>query len=373
MMRGKKFILTSALVFSLTAISQVKGTCDTPKEEAIIEDLNSITKCSVNDNSKDETSNLTSRNSKRVTIQVSSRRRVIRRKSNASSASSIKASNRLEKIKKSTSLVGGLDLSNKKIAEKLPFDFVEEKPLFKDCLNSPIKEQTKCFKGEVLEHVKKNFVYPQNSYKKNIQGRVLVQFVIDEYGSVNDIITRGPIQGEELEEEAKRIIKKLPKFSPGKIGGTPVKVKYGLPITFRIPGKAPSNVRRKSKGNISLEEVINFATVQKIPLFKSCKNKNSDDDKLDCFNSEMAKHVQKYFAYPEEATKNNIQGKVYAYFVIDKDGDVVNIKTRGPKNGEILEYTTKKLVEKLPKFIPGQHNGKDTNVKYAFPINFKLN
>lgn len=352
--------------------SQEKS-CNKPKEE-IIEDLNSITKCDIEKNSTDETSKLTTRNSKRITIQVSSRRRVIRRKKSVSSVGySAKSANKLEKIKNSTSLVGKLELSNKGIAEKLPFDFVEEKPSFSDCKDVATETQGECFKNEILQHIKRNFKYPQNSYDKSIQGRVLVQFVIDEFGIVNDIITRGPLKGEELEAEAKRIIRKLPKFRPGKIAGNTVKVKYGIPINFKIPGKAPSNVAKKSRENVVLDEVVNFASVQNIPLFKGCENSGSDDDKLNCFNKKMTKHVKKYFAYPEDAAKNNISGRVYAYFVIDKQGDVVNIKTRGPKNGELLEYATKKLVEKLPKFIPGKQNGKATNVKYAFPINFKLN
>lgn len=367
----KKVLFVFLLVISQTIVAQGKKTCETPEEEVQL-DLNSITKCAVN-GAKDETSSLVERKSKRVTIEVSSRRRVIRRRTTATTANSLKASDKLEKIKKSTSLVGNLDLSNKKIAEKLPYNFVEEKPMFSSCSDVPLVEQEKCFKKELQNHIRKNFNYPKGSYSKSIQGRVLVQFVINEFGSVEDIVTRGPIEGEELEAEAKRIIEKLPKIKPGKMAGNSIKVKYGIPITFRIPGKAPSNVRRKSKENVVLKNVVNFATVENIPLFKSCGNKKSDDDKLDCFNTQMTKHVQKYFAYPEEAAKNNIEGRVYAYFIIDKNGDIVNIKTRGPKNGKVLEYATRKLVEKLPKFIPGKQNGEATNVKYAFPINFKLN
>lgn len=355
-----------------TVFSQKTKTCDKPKEEEeIIEDINSIAlpKCPIDE----KVEKLTSRNSKRMTVSVAPRRRIVRRKKKASTVNCVKVTNKIKKIKKSTSLVGRLELDNNKIAEKLPFDFVEEKPKFSDCSDVSIAEQGKCFKKEILRHIKHNFRYPKTSFEKSIQGRVLVQFVIDEYGQVGEILTRGPVQGSELEEEAKRIITKLPKLTPGRMAGNPIKVKYGVPITFKIPGKLPSNVRKKNRENVALSDVVNFANIQKIPLFTSCKAKKSDDDKLNCFNSKMAKHVQKYFAYPDEAANNNIQGRVYAYFVIDKEGDVVNIKTRGPKNGEMLEYATKKIVEKLPKFIPGKQNGKVMNVKYAFPINFRLN
>ena len=60
------------------------------------------------------------------------------------------------------------------------------------------------------------------------------------------------------------------------------------------------------------------------------------------------------------------------YFIKDKNGDIVNIKTRTPKGAEVLGKATKALFEKLPKFIPGKHEGKVANVKHVFPIDFKL-
>lgn len=371
-MKVKKHLLSVfiAILSQGVSFSQNESTCGSSKKEDDLHiDINSITKCAA----KDETSSVTSRNAKRVTVQVSARRRIIRRKKSvASSVSSIKATNKLEEIKKNAALVSKLNLDDDDVAEKLPFSFVEEKPAFPKCSDASLNQQAECFKTEILKHIQKHFRYPEKSHAKSIQGRVLIQFVIDEYGDITDIITRGPMEGKELEDEAKRIITKMPKLSPGKMFGKPIKVKYGIPITFKIPGRAPSNVRKKNKENVTLSEVVNFASVEQIPLFKSCKNKDTDDKKLDCFNSQMAKHVKKYFTYPEDASKNNIQGRVYAYFVIDKEGDIVNIKTRGPKNGELLEAATKTLVEKLPKLIPGKHNGKEANVKYAFPINFKL-
>ena len=46
---------------------------------------------------------------------------------------------------------------------------------------------------------------------------------------------------------------------------------------------------------------------------------------------------------------------------------------RGPKDGHLLELEAKRMVSKLPDFIPGKHEGKLANVEYTIPINFKLN
>jgi protein TonB len=65
-----------------------------------------------------------------------------------------------------------------------------------------------------------------------IQGRVYVQFMISKDGTISSIRTRGPDKN--LEKEAQRIIRKLPRMTPGKQRGRPVRVPFSIPITFRL-------------------------------------------------------------------------------------------------------------------------------------------
>ncbi len=118
--------------------------------------------------------------------------------------------------------------------EELPFAVIEDIPLFPGCENVPKAQRMDCFNEKMNKHIKKYFTYPDRAAEDGIQGRVSVQFVIDKQGNITNIQMRGPKGGQELEQEAKRIIEKLPKFTPGKQRGKPVKVKYGLPITFRL-------------------------------------------------------------------------------------------------------------------------------------------
>lgn len=355
----KKLLVVAAVAFSTQyVVSQSKETCDTPNGEPAL-DLNSITKCSVED--KDA-------KSKQISVEVTSRRRVIRKRDAVTGVNSSSAtSNKLAALKKKASLVGTLDLSSEEVVEKVPFNLVEEIPLFEDCESVAIYQQEKCFKSNIAEHIKRNFTYPKEAYDKSIQGRVLVQFVINKEGDVENLNIRGPYQGELLEAEAERIVRKLPKFKPGKHNGKAVKVKYGVPIAFVIPGKKASNVKT-SKVIEKTAQVFRFDEVQTIPAFKNC----SSDGSLECFNAEMSKHINKYFAYPQEAVDQNIEGKINAYFVIDANGDVADVRTRGPQGSKILEEATKKLIEKLPRVKPAMKDGKPVNVKYAFPINFRL-
>lgn len=127
--------------------------------------------------------------------------------------------------------------------------------------------------------------------------------------------------------------------------------------------------------NLSVEEVrkaSKFIEVDDIPTFNNCK-KITQNEAMKCFNKEMINHIQEHFNYPAEAIVKKAEGEVWVRFIIDKNGEVTNIKTLGPKNGELLKLEAKRVASKLPKFLPAVKNGNPVAVKYGFPINFSLN
>lgn len=85
----------------------------------------------------------------------------------------------------------------------------------------------------VNEFLQKNLRYPELAKENNIQGRVTVRFVVDENGAVSDVNVVKGIGGG-CDEEAKRVVMKMPKWKPGKQNGKAVKVYYTLPISFRL-------------------------------------------------------------------------------------------------------------------------------------------
>lgn len=128
------------------------------------------------------------------------------------------------------------------------------------------------------------------------------------------------------------------------------------------------------KNKLSKEEVakaLRFTAVDKIPTFKGCE-KAKRDERSDCFNNEMIKHISKYFNYPGEAVISHTEGEVWVRFIIDKNGYVKNIKTLGPDDGEVLNNEALRVVSKLPRFKPAKKDGTRASVKYGFPINFSL-
>jgi bla regulator protein blaR1 len=130
--------------------------------------------------------------------------------------------------------------------------------------------------------------------------------------------------------------------------------------------------QEKPAKNTEMEiQEMPFATIDQIPLFKDCKDVSKEDG-FNCFNTQMANHIKENFTYPEEAAKNNIEGRVSIQFTIDKDGKVIDILTRGPQNGALLEAEAKRIIALLPPFTPGKQKGKAVKVKYGLPLMFKL-
>ena len=89
--------------------------------------------------------------------------------------------------------------------------------------------------GELMKFISNNIKYPAMAMENGVQGRVVVQFVVTKDGSVGEVkVIRG--KDPDLDKEAVRVVKSLPKFIPGKMNGQAVNVWYTLPINFKLQG-----------------------------------------------------------------------------------------------------------------------------------------
>ncbi len=87
--------------------------------------------------------------------------------------------------------------------------------------------------GELLKYISSHIKYPTMAAENNIQGRVVVKFVVQKDGNVGEVVVlRG--KDPDLDKEAVRVVKTLPKFIPGKMNGQSVSVWYTLPINFKL-------------------------------------------------------------------------------------------------------------------------------------------
>ena len=87
---------------------------------------------------------------------------------------------------------------------------------------------------EMMKFIAENIKYPVIAQENGIQGRVICQFVIEKNGSVTDIQVVRSSGDASLDKEAERVIKNMPKWKPGKQRGKPVRVKYTIPVAFRL-------------------------------------------------------------------------------------------------------------------------------------------
>lgn len=117
-------------------------------------------------------------------------------------------------------------------SDNLTLEIVDVPPTSTNCLGESKKEKSNCFDQKMNEHLRKHFKYPNKAAEDNIQGKVVVSFVINKLGKVVDIKTTGGHKI--LQKEAKRIISLLPNFTPAVKNGKPVNIMYSIPINFKL-------------------------------------------------------------------------------------------------------------------------------------------
>ena len=129
-----------------------------------------------------------------------------------------------------------------------------------------------------------------------------------------------------------------------------------------------SEVEEDSEEDIS----IPFAVIEDVPVFPGCESEKNigPTSARTCFNQMMQKHISRNMHYPEIAQEAGVQGRVNVMFTIQKDGSIGNIRLRGPDKDLITEAN--RIIEMLPKMIPGKQRGKPVRVTFSIPITFKL-
>ncbi|NNJ87857.1 MAG: energy transducer TonB [Eudoraea sp.] len=122
--------------------------------------------------------------------------------------------------------------------------------------------------------------------------------------------------------------------------------------------------------SFDLEKDYSGGKIVMVPIFPGCENLLYQET-INCFTTNMKQHISTNFKYPEEAYRNNIQGKVYILFVINEKGEIENIRTKGA--ADILQIEAIRIIELLPQFEPALVDGIPTRIPFSIPIAFKLN
>jgi protein TonB len=115
----------------------------------------------------------------------------------------------------------------------VPVEVAEEKNM--DIAYEVVEEMPEFPGGmaECLKFIGKNIKYPTIAQENGVQGRVIIQFVVNQDGSIVDPVVMRSVDPY-LDKEALRVIKMMPKWKPGKQRGKAVRVKYTVPVTFKL-------------------------------------------------------------------------------------------------------------------------------------------
>ena len=218
------------------------------------------------------------------------------------------------------------------------YSSVEQKPMFNG-------EDAGKFATWVFGQIK----YPEEAYKNDIQGRVILQFTIAKDGKVKNVKVLRSSGSQLLDDEAVRVVSMSPQWEPGKHNGKKVDVVFTFPVVFKLQGE-------ESAAGAPMA----FAEVEQKPSFQSGEA------------NAFTKWVFGQLKYPEEAIKQQVEGRVTLQFTIAKDGKVKDITVARSSGSQILDDEAVRIVSMSPQWEPGKHTGEPVDVIFTFPLVFKL-
>ncbi|NDV65256.1 M56 family metallopeptidase [Bacteroides sp. 224] len=248
------------------------------------------------------------------------------------------------------------------LTDTVPFEVVENMPVF------PGGHQA------LMTYLLNNVKFPPEAMESGIQGRVVVQFIVEKDGSVNNPVIVRSIDPY-LDKEALRVVSNMPNWTPGTQRGKTVRVKYTIPVSFRPSG--PEEVMIVSHNNptqIDHAEVVTIAYNNSAPtdpstqVFEVVETMPEFPGGKEGLMNFLAQNIK----YPVEAQNAKEEGRVIIKFTITKEGKVTNPHiARGISSS--LNAEAIRIINTMPDWKPGKQRGQNVNVNYTVPITFSLN
>lgn len=128
--------------------------------------------------------------------------------------------------------------------------------------------------------------------------------------------------------------------------------------TDDIHGKDIADIREVVKEPVEEKKQEIYHTVEQMPQFPGGE-------------TELLKYIRDNLQYPQAALENNIQGRVIVQFVVGKDGKVTNVQILKGVD-RLCDQEAVRVIESMPQWIPGKHNGVAVPVYYRVPVTFKI-
>jgi TonB family C-terminal domain len=207
------------------------------------------------------------------------------------------------------------------------------------------------------EYIQKNIGYPSEVEKGEKQNVVDLKFEVDTTGKIQNIsVLRSLIPS--LDDAAIQVIKNMPGWTPAMINGKTVSSWVKVPVDFELNKTYPYTAVSKEFIEAESTTSSQFVIVEKMPEYPGGVQ-------------EMMKFLSLNVKYPMEEMKKGISGMEIVSFVVDTKGkiqDISVVRSIGPS----FDEESIRVVNKMPRWVPGRQGGKDVSVKFTLPIKFAL-
>ena len=236
------------------------------------------------------------------------------------------------------------------------FDVVEEMPVFPGGQTG------------LMEFIAKNLRYPVKAQKEGIQGRVIARFIVEKDGSVSNLAVARRSASSELDAEAIRVLSTMPKWTPGKQRGKEVRVKYTVPIAFKLSGPEVEEIKDSKLMEVV---VVGYAPKDDVITPEVVLESAEIMPKYPGGASGLMSYLARNIKYPFDAQQSKTQGRVVIQMIVNKDGHVINPKVIQSVSPS-LHAEAIRVVMGMPRWEPGKTDGQTVAVQYTLPITFKL-
>ncbi|WP_295878058.1 TonB family protein [uncultured Alistipes sp.] len=237
--------------------------------------------------------------------------------------------------------------------EEPPFIVAETMPLFEG--------------GDLLKFrqwLQTQVHYPAKALEQHIEGRVVCSFVVEHDGSVSNIMT---LQSPDwlLTNEVRRVLANSPRWTPGMQKGKTVRVKYVVPVDFRLPEK---NEAATGAGTPAAAKTNGPATEEDAPVTQAETMPSFQGGDLTTFRQWLQTQVR----YPAEALKEKTGGLTVCSFVVERDGSVSSIRALQSPDKLLSNEVERIIRASSSHWQPGRDKGKTVRVKLVLPVKFAI-
>ena len=201
----------------------------------------------------------------------------------------------------------------------------------------------------LYDYMKNELRYPKKCRKAKIEGRSLVKYIVEKDGRITDVEILASSGNKQLDKEAVRVIKKMPRWIPATQDNAPVRSVFALPVIFNLDEYATPVDNDK--------DVLLVA--EHLPEYPGGV-------------PALLAYLKNEIHYPKKCWKAGIEGISIVTFVVRNNGKIKDVRIQHSSGNKLLDKEAIRVIKKMPKWEPGMHEGKNVNVMFTLPIKFRL-